>query len=151
MNRAARRKHAHGFSRREKAAWAENMERFAQASGGVAQGAIILASERGDWFAAAAGGDPAADMALRAIHGWFGCADKMPLPAKCLGCEVEFEDGLFPEGFAVLLPYANPTQAIATGVCPECALRERDDLLATAMQQWREVWPGLYSIRGGRA
>jgi hypothetical protein len=147
MNRHARL--AREFSPGERAAWAEKLIEFSEATKGFAEAVVVLAQNQQALAAGVAAGDPTASAVMAAIAGWFDVADAQPKPPLCLSCDTAFRNGVFPAGFVILMPFADPTCAIATGVCVHCSTR--DDLLETAMQQWSRLWPALHTIKGGRA
>jgi hypothetical protein len=128
------------------------MEAFSRDADGVAAAAIVSARNSEAWVASAVAGDPMAGATLSAITRWAEAAGSRGLPAKCIGCDTEFIDGATPDGFAVLMAL-NPISAIVTGICSSCANRaSHDELLETAAQQWRRIWPGLYPLaEGGHA
>jgi hypothetical protein len=150
MNRHARRKLEREFTPSDRAAWNERMVEFSTATKGVAETFIIMPRDQETLAGAAEAGNSTARAILDAIIGWFDCADAQPKPPMCLACDITFHGGVNPQGFVILMPFAaDPMCAITTGVCAHCATR--DDLLATATQQWRRLWPGLHTIPRGRA
>jgi hypothetical protein len=65
----------------------------------------------------------------------------------CLDCDTSFVDGVLPEAFAVVTPFAASGHALVSGICNACVARCGDDLMAATAQRWRIIWPDLRRIR----
>jgi hypothetical protein len=125
-----------------------------RAANGVFSIAVIRVEDgSAEAFAeAAARGHPQACEIVRAIGDWLRWAASTE-PGKgpqCHTCRREMA-GRSPGAFTAIVPFSNVTPDVAvTGICDDCAAAEAD-LLAAAIQAWRDFWPDLHLIEGGRA
>ena len=141
MNRAERRRKCRGA-----------FKRFHQATKGVFQATIVTPEEFIRLMRAGASGDAVAQAVVIAIADWLRQAatverGEAPL---CLDCDTSFIDGVSPDAFTVIMPFANSGHVLVSGACGACVARCGDGLMTAAAQRWRTIWPDLRIVEGQR-
>jgi hypothetical protein len=84
------------------------------------------------------------------IIGWCERIDGGWLPL-CCNCDHQFVKGSSaPGAYVTLVPFASGI-AVTDAVCVKCAAKFDHDLIGLAMKRWRQMWPGIETVDGGRA
>jgi len=128
-----------------------DLKPFHQATKGAFQGTIVKREEFADLMIAGTNGDATAVATVRSNrrlaqqrHHY-----ERSEASLCLDCDTSFVDGVLPEAFAVVTPFAASGHALVSGICSACVARCGDDLMAATAQRWRIIWPDLRIIEGG--
>lgn len=141
MNRAERRRK-----------YRATFKQFHQATKGVFQATIVTPEEFIRLMLAGAGGDAVATAIVTSIAEWLkqAAATERSEAPLCLDCDTSFIDGVLPDAFTVIMPFANSGHALVSGVCGACVAPCGDDLMTAATQRWRTIWPDLRIVEGQR-
>jgi hypothetical protein len=134
--------------------WQDGLLHFTTASKGAIETFIITPQDQQHLALGVLCQDPTASAILQSISMWIDAATAPGAEQLCLDCDTVFRAGGLPLAFAIAMPFANREHALVTGICAHCCVAcagRREDLHQVAIRRWRAIWPGAYSMGGGRA
>jgi hypothetical protein len=89
---------------------------------------------------------------LKTIAEWFKAVRGRHLHPLCLACDHEFTSAATPPAFCFALPfYDEADQAILTGICEKCSLKDDAALLEIAYQGFKELGMANRKLEPGTA
>jgi hypothetical protein len=157
MNRAARRREESEERReqRRRQRWFQDVNHFAGAAQGAVQVFIIHTADWGLLIDVAETGEPTAMAVAQSISTWKEKAVQVEgVPGHvflCLNCIQEFGPATAtPAAFAIAMPFADYSCALAFAICKGCAACG-EDLQKMVLHHLKKIWPDVHYVHGGRA
>jgi hypothetical protein len=139
------------FDRKE---WIRRMRALNRSARGVFEISVYSREQIRDAVIAATYGERSALEVTEVMGRWGYEANRTKAGegALCLGCDTEFRplSSDAPAGFLIIMPFADRSMAITTGICVRCfACEDLDDVI---IQQLKTIWPEAHRLpRSGSA
>jgi hypothetical protein len=133
--------------------WTKDMDAFHKAHGGVMQINVVRQEHSFFFMQRALAGSAEDEAVVIAINDWMIEAPKRGKHERllCANCETTFHARRLPAAMVVVMPFANISHAIATGICRRCADCDDEALAAIAVNNMRRLYPDAYVKEFGQA